>query len=119
MTFIEKLGCGVLVVGARLPRASLLGGVAFAALPAGSALAATTIGQTRTPLSNNYVFGARELIQPSTAIGAAGVVTSFHTRSGKCNARRSELGRRSSARRSGDREGAGPAPTSRSYGSPY
>jgi hypothetical protein len=63
----------------------LLAGLVFAALPIGSALAATTVGQTGTPLPNNYLFGGREDVQTSAAVRAAGVVTSFHTRSGTCN----------------------------------
>jgi hypothetical protein len=55
------------------------------ALPVASALAATTVGQTGMPLSNNYLFAGRELVQTSAAMRAAGVVTSFQTRSGRCN----------------------------------
>jgi hypothetical protein len=31
------------------------------------------------------LFGGREVVQTSAAVRAAGVVTSFHTRSGACN----------------------------------
>jgi hypothetical protein len=83
--FIERLEFRPLSVRARARRVLLVAGLVFAALPAGSALAATTVGQTGAPLSNNYFFGSREVVQTSAAVRATGVITSFHTRSGKCN----------------------------------
>ncbi|MGN6170575.1 MAG: hypothetical protein ACTHQQ_20760 [Solirubrobacteraceae bacterium] len=85
MIFSRACGFVVWLAGLRVRRVLLLAGLVFAALPVGSALAATTVGQTGTPLSNNYLFGGRELVQSSSAVHAAGVVTSFHTRSGRCN----------------------------------
>lgn len=73
------------LLGVRVRRVLVLAGLAFAVLPVGSALAAMTVGQTGTPLSNNYLFGGREDVQTSAAVHGAGVVTSFHTRSGTCN----------------------------------
>jgi hypothetical protein len=85
MIFGRVCESGVLLAGARARRLLLLAGSAFGVLPVASALATTTVGQTGTPLSNNYVFGAREVVQTSKATRAAGVITSFHTRSGTCN----------------------------------
>src|SRR5262249_37671545 len=64
-----------------LRRVLLLASLVFAALPVCSALAATTVGQTGTPLSNTSFSVAHEFVQPSGAMPSAGVVTSFQTRS--------------------------------------
>jgi hypothetical protein len=82
--FIEKLELGVLLVRTRVRRVLLCAGLVFAAMPIGSAFADATVGQTGTPLSNNYLFGGREDVQTSAAMRTNGVVTSFHTQSGKC-----------------------------------
>ena len=75
---------GILVL-ARLRRGLLVAGVMFAALPAGSALADTTVGQTGTPISNETL-GPAELVQTDATMPAAGVVASFHTQSSSCGA---------------------------------
>jgi hypothetical protein len=67
-------------------RVLLFVGLMFAALPIGSALADTTVGQTGTPPSD-FVAGF-EIVQTSAAMPAAGVVTSFHTQSSTCNLER-------------------------------
>ena len=67
------------VVLSRVRRASLLAGLVFAAVPAGSALA-DTVGQTGVPIDNTWA-GGLEIVQTSAPIPAAGVVTSFRTRS--------------------------------------
>ena len=62
-------------------RVLLFAALVFGTWPAGSALAATTVGQTGTPL-NNVLFGpGRELAQNDAAMPSAGVATSFHTQS--------------------------------------
>jgi hypothetical protein len=67
-------------------RALLFVGLMFAALPVGSALADTTVGQTGTPPSD--FVGGFEIVQTSAAMPAAGVVTSFHFQSSLCNLER-------------------------------
>jgi hypothetical protein len=69
---------------ARVLRVLVLVGLVFAALPVGSALANTTVGQTGTPLTAPVWAGGFEEIQNSAAMPAAGIVTSFQTQSGSC-----------------------------------
>lgn len=71
-------------VGARLRRVLLLAGLAFAAWPAASALASTTVGQTGTPLTGYYTAGY-EHAQNDAAMPMAGVVTSFRTQASSCS----------------------------------
>jgi hypothetical protein len=63
----------------RVRGVSLLVGLVFAALPAGSALADTTVGQTGAPLAA-WNMGV-EVAQGDAAMAADGVVTSFQTQS--------------------------------------
>jgi hypothetical protein len=66
---------------ARLRRVVLLVGLAFAALPVGSALADTTVGQTGAPIDDAWV-GGDELVATSYAVPAGGgTITSFQTQS--------------------------------------
>jgi hypothetical protein len=67
--------------GARVRRVLLLVGLAFVALPVGSALAATTIGQTGTPIPGARV-AARLEVKTEAVIPAAGNVTSFQFQAG-------------------------------------
>jgi hypothetical protein len=53
--------------------------LALGALPAGSALAATTVGQTGPPLTNIGESAATEFVQTSAAMPAAGKVTGLQT----------------------------------------
>jgi hypothetical protein len=76
----------VVVVLAWVRRVLLFVGLMFAALPVGSALADTTVGQTGTPPSD-FVAGF-EIVQTSAAMPAAGLVTSFHFQSSTCNLER-------------------------------
>jgi hypothetical protein len=76
---------GLSLARARAPRALLLVGLVFAALPAGSALAATTVGQTGPSLTNAYLFGGEEDVASPATIPFAGTVTSFQTQSSVCN----------------------------------
>jgi hypothetical protein len=69
----------------RVPRVLLLVGVVFAAFPASSALAATTVGQTGPPLTSAYLFGGEEDVASPATIPFAGTVTSFQTQSSDCN----------------------------------
>jgi hypothetical protein len=73
---------GILAV-ARVRRVLLLVGLAFAVLPAGSALADTTIGQIGPPF-DKALEGHIDVIQTSAAMPAAGLITSFSTHSGTC-----------------------------------
>jgi hypothetical protein len=66
---------------ARVRRVLLFVSLAFAALPVGSALAATTIGQTGTPIPGAHV-AARLEVKTDAVIPAAGSVTSFQFRAG-------------------------------------
>lgn len=66
-------------------------GLAAAALPAGSALADTTIGQTGTQPGGTNSFtwfgGGWEYVNPAAVVPGAGLITSFHTQaatSGYC-----------------------------------
>ena len=61
-------------------------GLMFAALPVGSALADTTVGQTGTPPSD-FESGF-EIVQTSAAMPAPGLVTSFHFQSSVCDLER-------------------------------
>lgn len=65
-------------------RLGFLVALAFAALPVGSALAATTVGQIGPPEPNFGFAGGFEQVQTSAAVPAAGTVTSFSTQSGFC-----------------------------------
>jgi hypothetical protein len=56
-------------------------GLAAAALPAGSALADTTIGQTGTPTPGVYWVDGFEFINPAAVVPADGIITSFQTQS--------------------------------------
>jgi hypothetical protein len=71
-------------VRVRLRRVLVVVGLVFAALPAGSALAQTTVGQTGTPISGTTL-GPGEAVQTDATMPAAGVVTSFQTQSASCN----------------------------------
>jgi hypothetical protein len=68
---------------ARVRYVLLLVGMAFVALPAGSALADTTVGQTGPPVPSVWSTNL-EIVQTSAPIPAAGTVTSFSTQSGTC-----------------------------------
>jgi hypothetical protein len=56
-------------------------GLAAAALPTGSALADTPIGQTGTPVPFHYWVFDDEYINPSAVVPADGIITSFQTQS--------------------------------------
>jgi hypothetical protein len=56
-------------------------GLAAAALPAGSALADTTIGQTGTTVPSHYWVFDDEYINPAAVVPADGIITSFQTQS--------------------------------------
>jgi hypothetical protein len=56
-------------------------GLAAAALPAGSALADTPIGQTGTPVPFHYLVFDTEYINPAAVVPADGIITSFQTQS--------------------------------------
>jgi hypothetical protein len=60
----------------------LFAALVFVALPAGSALADTTVGQTGTPLPDRIWSTGSEVVQTDAAMPADGVVTGFHTQSG-------------------------------------
>lgn len=62
----------------------MLVGLVFAVLPAGSALAATTVGQTGTPSSSNSYSGSQELVMASDVMPSSGIVTSLNTQSSAC-----------------------------------
>jgi hypothetical protein len=79
MIFSGACRFGSLLVRTQLRRVLLFGGLVFAALPAGSALADTTVGQTGTPAGG--FGGGAEIAQNSATMPAAGTVTSFHTQS--------------------------------------
>ena len=72
---------GILVLK-RVRRVLLLAGLVLAALPAGSALADTTIGQTfsvtNADCGGTVVFGDSNYVVPA---GAGGTITSFSFRS--------------------------------------
>jgi hypothetical protein len=70
---------GVLVL-AQLRRLFLVVGLVFAALPGGSALADTTVGQTGTPREG--LATGDEVVQTDATVPTAGMVTSFQTQSG-------------------------------------
>jgi hypothetical protein len=72
--------------GARVRRVLLFVGVAFAALPVGSALGApsTTIGQTGAPLTTVLYPGGVERAETGSVMPGIGRVTSFQFRSGSC-----------------------------------
>ena len=73
-------------VRARALRVLLVVGVAFAALPVGSALADTTVGETGDPSTSGYYFNSGfENVQAEASMPAAGTVTSFHTQSSSCS----------------------------------
>lgn len=76
--------CGILVVAARVRRMLLLAGLVFAALPIGSALANTTVGQTGPPMSDNGLGAGVEHVQTDAAMTTAGTVTSFQFESSNC-----------------------------------
>ncbi len=71
-------------LGARVRRVLLLAGLVFASLPAGSALAGTTVGRTGTP-DFSFFGPAFEHAQNDAVMPTAGVVTNFRTRSSSCN----------------------------------
>jgi hypothetical protein len=66
----------------RVRRVLLLAGLGFAAVPVGSALADTTVGQAGAPLANPVAWSSGfEFAQNDAAIPTDGVVTSFQTQS--------------------------------------
>ena len=65
-------------------RVVLLAGLALAVLPAGSALADTTVGQIGTPVTFLGLTAHVENVQILAAMPSAGIVTSFSTQSGVC-----------------------------------
>lgn len=69
------------VIGCALAGAGLL----LAAVPAGSALASTTVGQTGPPLTNDGFLTGEEVVQADAAMPAGGVVASLNTQAGSCN----------------------------------
>jgi hypothetical protein len=80
---MDRLGCG-----ARVRRVLLVVGLAFAGLPVGSALAATTVGQTGTPVDSRQVLmtGGIERAETGSVMPGAGEVTSFQFQAGSCTA---------------------------------
>ena len=74
-----------LMCGARVRRVVLFVGLASVALPGGSALAATTIGQTGTPIPGARIAAQIE-VNTEAVIRAAGNVTSFQFQAGSCEA---------------------------------
>ena len=68
------------VTGCALAGAGLL----LAAVPAGSALASTTVGQTGPPVTDSGWLGGAELVETSAAMPSAGLVTSLNTQAGSC-----------------------------------
>jgi hypothetical protein len=66
--------------------AGVVSGLGLAGLPVGSALAATTIGQTGTPLPTSTVVmtGGIERAETGSVMPGAGTVTSFQFQSGSC-----------------------------------
>jgi hypothetical protein len=74
---------GLWLAGARVRRMLLFAGLAFAALPAGSALA-TTVGQTGTPASDAFFVSGAENVQTDAAMPTAGLVTSLQFQSSDC-----------------------------------
>jgi hypothetical protein len=69
----------------RVRRVLLFVGLVFSALPVGSALAATTVGETGPPLTTNAFLGGFDHVASPATMPAAGTVTSFQTQSSKCN----------------------------------
>jgi hypothetical protein len=59
--------------------------LALTALPAGSALADTTVGQTGPPVVHAYFYGGEEDVASPATIPHAGTVTSFQTQSSHCD----------------------------------
>jgi hypothetical protein len=80
---MDRLRCG-----ARVQRVLLVVGLALAGLPVGSALAATTVGQTGTPVdSHQQLFpGGIERAETGSVIPSAGQITSFQFQAGSCTA---------------------------------
>ena len=80
---MDRLGCG-----ARVRRVLLVVGLAFAGLPVGSALAATTVGQTGTPVDSRQVLmtGGIERAETGSVMPGTGTVTSFQFQAGSCTA---------------------------------
>lgn len=78
---------GALLAAARMRQVLILASLVFAALPAGSALADTTVGQTGAPVARIGLAGFLELVQPDVAMPVAGVVTSLQTQSSTCDDR--------------------------------
>ena len=85
MIFSEARRFGLSLAGARMRRLLLLVGLASAAVPVGSALADTTVGQTGPPLSSQVFGGLTENIETSAAMPSAGIVTSFNTEASSCS----------------------------------
>jgi hypothetical protein len=69
----------------RVRRVLLFVGLVFSALPVGSALAATTVGETGPPLTENGLEGGDEDIASPATMPFAGTVTSFQTQSSNCS----------------------------------
>jgi hypothetical protein len=85
MVFGEARKRRLSLAGARVRFVLLLAGLVFAALPAGSAVADTTVGQTGTPLGFTGFGDGFELVSPGAQIPAGGgTITSFQTQSGPC-----------------------------------
>jgi hypothetical protein len=59
--------------------------LALTTLPAGSALADSTVGQTGPPVIHAYFYGGEEDIATPATIPHAGTVTSFQTQSSRCD----------------------------------
>lgn len=74
---------GLSLAGARVRRMLVFAGLAFAALPAGSALA-TTVGQTGTPSRDASFAAGYENVQTDAATPTAGLVTSMQFQSSDC-----------------------------------
>jgi hypothetical protein len=72
-----------ILVMPRVRRVLLLAGLVFGASPVGSALAATTVGQTGAPL-DVAVSSGFEYVQTDAAMPGAGGINSFQSQSGSC-----------------------------------
>ena len=69
---------------ARVRRVLLVVGLAFAGLPVGSAVAATTIGQTGTLFTTQVMAGGIERAETGSVMPGAGTVKSFQFQAGSC-----------------------------------
>lgn len=73
-----KMSRGLVLVGA-------LSACAFGVMTAGSALAATTVGQTGAPSNSFSYSGSQELVMASDVMSSAGLVTSLNTQASSCS----------------------------------